>query len=157
MSQKMQYIGTKNRKSNLGNLSRVHIYQAQNCQGCPMRGSCHKSKGKRRIELNHRLLAFRKLAQEKLLSTKGLKHRSKRPIEPKSVFGQIKYHNKFNRFTLRGLPKVETGFGLVAISHSLRKIAKISRGNGFMPHDAMQERIFRIYFGYLLKKLFANS
>lgn len=146
MGQKMHCVGTQNRKSNLGYLSRVHIYQARNCQGCPMRGSCHNSKGNRRIELNHRLLAFRKQAREKLMSPKGLEHRSKRPIEPEAVFGQIKYNNKFNRFTLRGLPKVETEFGLVAISHNLRKIAKKLRNNGLMAQNAMQECSFSYLF-----------
>ena len=32
----------------------------------------------------------------------GLKHRSRRPIEPEAVFGQIKYDNGFKRFHYRG-------------------------------------------------------
>jgi hypothetical protein len=53
----------------------------------------------------------------------GLYHRSKRPIEPEAVFGQLKSNNKFNRFTLRGLNKVNIEFGLMAIAHNLRKLA----------------------------------
>ena len=29
----------------------IRFYKAQNCQGCPLRGSCHKSKGNRQIEV----------------------------------------------------------------------------------------------------------
>ena len=59
-----------------------------------------------------------------MLSEEGLKHRSKRPIEPEAVFGQIKSDNKFNRLLLRRLPKVKTEIGLVVISHNLRKLAQ---------------------------------
>ncbi|WP_286410572.1 transposase, partial [Myroides marinus] len=34
----------------------------------------------------------------------------------------LKANNKFNRFTLRSLPKVNIEFGLMAIAHNLRKI-----------------------------------
>lgn len=125
MGQKMKCVGIQNRKSGLGYESQVHIYQAANCVGCPMRGSCHKSKGNRKIELNHKLLEYRRQARKKLTSQKGLEYRSKRPIEPEAVFGQIKFNNGFTRFKLRGLAKVEVEFGLVAISHNLRKIAQI--------------------------------
>jgi len=33
------------------------------------------------------------------MSEKGLYHRSKRPIEPEAVFGQLKSNNKFNDCT----------------------------------------------------------
>jgi len=125
MGQHMEFIGTGKRESDLGYKYKVSIYQAQNCNGCPMRGQCHKGKSNRRIELNHKLIAYRKQAKERLTSEEGLYHRSKRPIEPEAVFGQIKFNNKFNRFTLKGLEKVEVEFGLVAISHNLRKIAQI--------------------------------
>ncbi|MBA7514992.1 hypothetical protein ES705_07950 [subsurface metagenome] len=125
MGQRMVCIGIENRKSELGYKSKVHVYQAKNCNGCPIRGGCHKSKDNRRIELNHKLLKYREQAKEKLLSQEGLMHRSKRPIEPEAVFGQLKSNNKFSRFTLRGLPKVEIEFGLAAISHNLRKIARV--------------------------------
>ena len=122
MGQHMNKIGTGNRKSNLGFNYHVSIYQAKNCVGCPLRSQCHNSKKNREIELNHNLNRLRKQAREKLLSEEGLYHRSKRPIEPEAVFGQIKFNNKFNRFLLRGLDKIEIEFGLIAISHNLRKI-----------------------------------
>jgi transposase len=125
MGQKMSLIGTEKRKTDLGFESLVHRYQARNCGGCPLRAGCFKAKGNRVIELNHRLNEYRRKARERLLSKEGIKHRGKRPIEPEAVFGQIKYNNRFNRFTLKGLDKVQVEFGLVAISHNLRKIAQI--------------------------------
>ena len=125
MGQHMRFIGKGKRESELGYKYQVSIYQAQNCSGCQMRSQCFKGKTNRRIELNHKLIRYRKQAKQKLTSELGLYHRSMRPIEPEAVFGQIKFNNKFNRFSLRGLDKVEVEFGLVAISHNLRKLAQI--------------------------------
>ena len=49
-------------------------------------------------------------------------HRSKRPIEPEAVFGQIKSNRKFNRFRLRGLEGVAMEFGLISIALNLSKM-----------------------------------
>lgn len=40
-----------------------------------------------------------------------------------AVFGQLKSSNKFNRFTFKGLEKVELEFLLMALGHNFRKIA----------------------------------
>ena len=125
MGQHMVHIGEAKRKSDLNYEYKVSIYQAQNCNGCPMRGQCHKSHYNRKIEVNHNLVRLRKNARERLMSDQGLYHRSMRPIEPEAVFGHIKSNNKFNRFTLRGFDKILIEYGLVAISHNLRKIATI--------------------------------
>lgn len=150
MGQHMKCMGTSKKKSELGYEYHVSIYQAQNCKGCPLRSGCHKGKGERRIELNHKLIAYRKKAKERLTSEQGIFHRSKRPIEPEAVFGQIKFNNKFNRFTLRGLEKVEVEFGLVALSHNLRKIAQIVSKN--LKSNCFQQffLLFQQFLEYLL-------
>jgi transposase len=125
MGQHLYNTGAGKRKSELGFDYQVSIYQAQNCTGCPLRGQCHKAKGNRKIEVNHNLNRLRQIARDKLLSDEGLYHRGKRPVEPEAVFGQLKSNNKFNRFTLRGLSKVEIEFGLMVIGHNLRKMTAI--------------------------------
>jgi hypothetical protein len=62
-------------------------------------------------------------AKELLMSEKGIEHRSKRPIEVEAVFGQLKCNNKFNRFTFKGLEKVELEFLLMALGHNFRKLS----------------------------------
>lgn len=74
------------------------------------------------MEINHRLNHLKKQAKERLESELGLAHRSKRPIKVEAVFTQMKSNNKFTRFTLRGLEKVNIEFGLMAIAHNLRKM-----------------------------------
>lgn len=145
MGQHMEFIGKGNRESELGYKYQISIYQAQNCAGCPIRSGCFKGKTNRRIELNHKLISYRKQAKEKLTSELGLYYRSMRPIEPEAVFGHIKFNNNFNRFTLIGLEKVEVEFGLVAISHNLRKLARIlSKSlniNGYQQFFSLFKRI----------------
>ncbi len=124
MGQKLMNIGQKKNKSDLGYKSIVSCYQAQNCNGCPSRGLCHKSKNNRIIEVNYRLNQYREKAKERLMSETGIYHRGRRCIEPEAVFAHIKSNNKFNRFTLRGLEKVKLEFTLHAIAHNLRKLAQ---------------------------------
>ena len=123
MGQHLVKIKEGKRTSDNGYISQVSCYQAIRCQGCPLLGQCHKAKGNRMIEVNYRLQELKRKARERLLSETGLYHRSKRPVEPEAVFGQLKSNNKFNRLTLRGLPKVEIEFGLMALAHNLRKLA----------------------------------
>jgi len=124
MGQHMEYTGQRKSKSDLGYVSVLKRYQAQNCEGCPLRSQCHKSKTNRIIEVNYKLNRYKQKAREKLMSEEGIYHRGRRCIEPEAVFAQIKHNSAWNRFRLRGLEKVKTEFTLVAIAHNLRKLAK---------------------------------
>ena len=126
MGQHMEHIADIRSKSDLGYVSTVSRYRAQNCTGCPLRCMCYKGKGDRRIiEVNHKNDAYKAKAKERLTSEEGLYHRSMRPIEPEAVFGDIKSDHGFKRFRLRGNAKVSVEFGLVALAHNLRKYAKV--------------------------------
>lgn len=52
-------------------------------------------------------------------------HRSTRPIEPESVFGDIKFNHGFRRFRLKSNKKVKVEFGLVVLAHNLRKYSAL--------------------------------
>ena len=124
MGQELEFIGQYQRISDRGDQSEFSLYQAKRCEGCPLRGSCHKAQGNRRIEVNHNLKRHKDIARTNLTSEKGLMHRSKRPIEPEAVFGQIKSNRKFNRFRLKGLEGVAVEFGLISIALNISKMAK---------------------------------
>jgi len=49
--------------------------------------------------------------------------RSLRGVEVESVFGRLKQDWGFRRFTLRGMEKVKTEWGLLCIAHNLAKLA----------------------------------
>lgn len=119
--QRLTYLHSKLIKTQNGYRSSRRVYQAENCVGCSLRSSCHKSKYNRRIEISHRLNVYRKQARDLLDSEEGQIQRSKRPIEVEAVFGQIKNNRYFRRFMLRGLNKVTIEFGLIAMAHNLMK------------------------------------
>ena len=105
--------------------AQIQVYQAAHCQKCPLRKNCYKAEGNRTIKVNHTLNQYKRYIRELLTSERGLYHRSRRPIEPEAVFGQIKADRRFRRFALRSLPKVNVEFGLVAFAHNMRKIAAL--------------------------------
>lgn len=127
IGQKMRFIRQEKRYTASGYEQTVSIYRASRCEGCPLRGQCHKSKRNRQIEVNHTLDEYKSIARALLTSEQGLEHRGKRPIEPEAVFGQIKESGKFRRLRLRGLTGAKIEFGLKALAHNLRKMA-LARG-----------------------------
>lgn len=133
IGQKMSKIYTKKSETTTGFLQYNSVYQAINCEGCPMRGQCFKAQGNRRIEINHNLQKLKTKARENLESELGKGIYSKRCIEPEPVFGNIKQNKGFKRFTLTKINKVNIEFGLIAIAHNFSKwIAKVS-SEGFEP------------------------
>jgi transposase len=121
MGQQMKNIGSYTKKNDNGFEQTITKYQAQNCEGCPLRGVCHKAKGNRVIEVNHRLNKHKQKARENLTSEKGIAHRKQRAKDVEPVFGNIKQNKGFRRFMLRGKEKVSIEFGFIAIAHNLMK------------------------------------
>ena len=124
MGQKLKFIRQEKRYTASGYQQTVSVYRASRCEGCPLRGQCHKSKRDRQIEVNHTLADYKARARELLTSEQGIKHRSNRPIEPEAVFGQIKECGRFRRLRLKGLTGAKIDFGLKALAHNLRKLAQ---------------------------------
>ena len=124
MGQKLKFIRQEKRYTASGYQQTVSVYRASRCEGCPLRGQCHKSKRERQIEVNHTLDDYKARAREFLTSEQGIKHRSNRPIEPEAVFGQIKECGRFRRLRLKGLTGAKIDFGLKALAHNLRKLAQ---------------------------------
>jgi transposase len=123
MGQKMTQIGTFTKKTDNHYPQTITKYQAQNCEGCPLRGACHKQVGNRIIEVNMNLRLHKQKIREKLNSEEGIKHRKQRPQDVEATFGQIKSNHNFKRLRLKGLAKVEIEVGLACLAHNLRKKA----------------------------------
>ena len=121
MGQPMTRKGNRSKTGKDGLIQNYARYQAQNCQGCPLRGMCHKTSDNRIIEVNHRLRRLKTKARELLLSEEGIKHRKKRCFDVEPVFGNIKYNKGFRRFMLTGCEKVEIEAGLLSIAHNIKK------------------------------------
>jgi transposase len=124
MGQPMRHIGDVQKQNRAGHISTVSRYRAQNCSGCPLKGVCFKAaEGHRVIEVNHRLNELKAKARELLTFEEGLHHRSQRPVEVESAFGNLKRNMGFTRFMLRGLDKVSIETGLLATAMNLKKLA----------------------------------
>jgi hypothetical protein len=119
----MNNIGNITRTTTTGFKQNINQYQAKNCEGCPLRGVCHKAKGHRIIEINHNLQRLKENTRQNLLSEKGIYHRRKRCADVEPVFANIKNNHHFKRFMLRGIDKVTIEAGLLALAHNLRKKA----------------------------------
>lgn len=158
IGQKMIKIFTKKSKTTTGFLQHYSVYQAINCEGCPMRGQCFKAQGNRRIEINHNLQKLKNKVRENLESESGKEIYSKRCIEPEPVFGNIKQNKQFKRFTLMKITKVNIEFGLVAIAHNFSKwIAKV-RLHNFRPIFSCRNELNNIFeqFSMLNFKYYGN-
>ena len=148
MGQHMERIGTAYTKTESGYVSESGRYKARRCEGCPLRGSCFKASGDRIIEVNHRLIEYRRKARERLTSEEGIKHRGRRCIEPEAVFGQMKYNMAYKRFRHVGMDKVKMDFAFFAIAFNLKKmcsnIAKQTKKGGNTPPFGLFLRFYRI-------------
>ena len=132
MGQHMTRVGTKTGCTGRGHRTEIAIYRAQRCDGCPLRCGCHKRKhGEREMEVNHRLMEYKRRARERLTSEKGLMHRARRPIEPEAVFGQMKYNMGYKRFRHFGKDKVLMDFAFFAIAFNIKKMAAKLSKQGF--------------------------
>jgi transposase len=121
MGQRMQHIGIGQRITTSGHVQLISCYQAKNCEGCPMRGVCHKGQGNRIVEVNHSLRKHKQAAKERLNTEQGIKYRKRRPVDVEPVFGNLKHNHGFRRFLLKGMSKTEVEIGLLSIAHNLRK------------------------------------
>lgn len=128
----MTYLETKPYKTTPGYLSERRFYECTHCAACSLKSKCTKAKGNRRIQISFELQRYRQQAKENLLSEQDIASlalparasvRKKRSIEPETVFGDIKHNRGFRRFSLRGLKKVETEWGILSIAHNIRKLA----------------------------------
>jgi transposase len=121
MGQQMKCVATRTKKTSTGFKQVTHVYKAQQCEGCPLRGVCHRGKGNRTIEVNHNLNRLKQKAEQLLLSEEGIKKRKQRPCDVEPAFANIKQNHHFRRFMLRGIEKVTVETGLLALAHNLRK------------------------------------
>ncbi len=79
MGQRLRFIRQEKRHTASGYQQTVSIYRATRCEGCPLRGQCHKSKGDRQIEVNHTLDDYKARARELLTGEQGLKTQKQPP------------------------------------------------------------------------------
>ena len=78
MGQKMHKTHESTKTTQAGYIQQLSHYQAQNCEGCPLRGVCFKAQGNRSIERNHNLERHKEKIRELLTSQTGIQKRKQR-------------------------------------------------------------------------------
>lgn len=121
--ERLTYRSTRHPKTENGYQTAVRVYEAPDCNACPLKPECTQAKNNRRLSVSFRLRRFREQAKANLLSEQGQRLRILRNVEVEAVFGHVKYNRKFRRFSLRGMEKVKTEWGLVCIAHNMQKLA----------------------------------
>ena len=119
---KLKYIYTKKHITDNNYETNRSVYQCENCEGCPYRENCHKSKEDRIIKISHKLNAQNEKATALINTKEGIKLRVNRSIQVEGAFGVIKQDYGFRRFLTRKKSKVETQFFLVAIAFNIQKL-----------------------------------
>lgn len=115
----------QNKKNSSGFEQSYKIYECEDCSDCPLKNLCTKAKGNRQVHWNPIFEEMKAKAKTALECEENAAIYARRKIEVESVFGHIKGNRSFRRFLLRGLEKVHTEFGIVALAHNLLKVAGI--------------------------------
>ncbi|MFU1795415.1 transposase [Paenibacillus azoreducens] len=114
-----------NEKNTSGLEQSFKIYECEDCSNCPLKASCTKAKGNRQVHWNTIWEELKAKAKKALEDDERSAIYARRKVEVESVFGHIKGNRSFRRFSLRGMEKVHTEFGIVALAHNLLKVAGI--------------------------------
>ena len=105
----------------------VGIYECESCKYCRHKKQCSKTSGNRRISRNDRMQRLRRKAKRILEDERYIELRKQRSVEVETVFGQIKGNQGYRRFLLRGMSKVSTEWGLLALGYNFKQIYRLDR------------------------------
>ena len=96
-------------------------YQCEECNGCPHREKCHKSKENRVVRINEELTQFHNEVLSNLNSVHGALLRMNRSIQAEGTFGGIKWNRGYKRLRRRGIEGVILELGLISCGFNLHK------------------------------------
>ncbi len=139
MGQHMEKTGNTMRQSENRFVSRLSVYKAENCTGCPLKCLCHSAKGNRKIEVNQNLNRHKAGARERLTLEEGLMYCGRRPVELEAVFGQSKSNKGYNRIRHfdEGKPeKAMMDFAIFAIISNVLKLHRKVKNTGGKPSQS---------------------
>lgn len=97
------------------------LYECEDCEGCPYRGECHKSRNNRIIRLNTELTVIHKEVLDNLNSIHGALLRMNRSIQSEGTYGEIKANRGYERFRRRGINQATLEIALISCGFNLHK------------------------------------
>ena len=121
-NKKLKFIATTTRKSKSGYISKIKIYECENCDKCPIKSKCTKAKGNKKLQVSPVFISKRNQSQNNITSDFGILARMNRSIQVKGAFGVIKENHNFRKFLTRGKKNVKVEFTLLALAYNLNKL-----------------------------------
>lgn len=128
-NRKLVFYRESKEKNESGYEMTKRYYQSEDCEVCPLKPSCTKAAGNRRIQISLPYFQYKRKMRATLSSEEGYRLAVRRMHEPESVFGQLKNNRGFRRFLLRGLAKVSQEVGWLSLAHNLLKKHKVDEKN----------------------------
>ena len=125
-NKKLHKVGTTKKTSSSGYVSELTVYECDNCNECPLKAKCTKSKNNRQLRVSKRFISKRALSYENIKTEKGTMLRMNRSIQVEGAFGVLKWDHNFTRFLRRGKNNVKIEFILLCFAYNINKLhAKI--------------------------------
>lgn len=119
-------VGMTSRKATNGYRSKVTIYECEDCSGCGYRKRCTKAKKNKRLYVSKTFIEKQKISYENIRTSKGIRYRINRSIQVEGAFGVLKHDYEYQRFLLKGKPKVKLEILLLCLGYNINKLhAKI--------------------------------
>jgi transposase len=119
-------VKTYNKKSATGYVSRVTVYECEDCEGCPYKEKCTRAKSNRRMEVSKTFIEKRLKSYGNITTETGILLRVNRSIQSEGAFGVLKEDRQFDRFLTRGTQNVTTEILLLCFGYNINKLhAKI--------------------------------
>ncbi len=128
-NKKLIFSHTSERKSKNGYIQKIKNYECENCEDCPHKTLCSKSKTNRKLQVATLFNEKRAKSLANILTDKGVELRMNRSIQVEGAFGVIKQNYGFKRFLTRGNRNVETEFTLLAIAFNFNKLHAKTKNN----------------------------
>ena len=111
-------------KKEAGAVTTRNYYRCDNCDSCPLRQQCTKSKDPnfcKEIEICEEFAQCRKQAHQNLVTERGTLLRVNRSIQVEGAFGILKSNRQFKRFLIRGKNNISLELFLLCLAFDLKK------------------------------------
>lgn len=130
-------VSTTYRTSKSGYVSRVTVYECENCADCTYKEKCTKAKGNKKLYVSKDFIKYRENSLKNISTPEGKLLRMNRSIQVEGAFGVLKQDYGFRRFLLRGKKNIKTEFMLLCFAYDIKKLFNktISNRNGILLHE----------------------
>ena len=134
---RLKKVSERSRKSQAGYLTRLSVYECEDCKGCPFKSRCIKGnhsdipmeERRKRMEISRVFERQRRESLENITTDEGCMLRMNRSIQAEGTFAELKEDRKFKRYLCRGKPNVLTETFLILLAQNVCRLdRKIQNG-----------------------------